>query len=1447
MKVGVTKGNWTSGSDSQSITYDGALGDAVAFVLITVGHTAPGSTTRDQGAMLWFSDGTNEHSAFSYLGGGTTRTGAQRGRNTGGYLEDEAGNVLMDGTSSIDTANNQIDFTFDTGEGPSSAFEYCLISFHGSDVNALCVSHDGTDQTESIGFDWSFVLSTGASTTSTTSTNAALNWGMCDKSGNQACIRIGQADGGTITFSVLRDDSIATNIFNNSPYEKLSIPPANITTNGFDLDCTTESNGDEPGVYLAIGCDNDVEVVVNDELTAATGTESTTVTIETEYALLGYAVNSTTVNTIEYSLGGGDVSWGLGVADLSGGVGASGDYFGYGVGGQGATAGDSILSHAYCIAGLDGANTVEAEVNSVSSSALEFQKDTAGATTRMFFLNIGAEPAASNPVSTVASATSSGVSASSVAVSYTASATSTALDATLSTDSAPPASGTASALDASAQTVTSGTAASATATATLASAANSITTQASSVASALSGSAKVVSYAASASAVAIDGASGIPVGGTASAVASASNATLKTGAAAPASASATATNAAGSTPLTSGAASASAAASDGAVQGAFPTSTDWNETDYENALTFADLFDNEAFSGFAATYSIPEDYNAHSHYGATEAASWSDYTYSGKLYRASSTIGIGVTVYSDYPNSDTYYRLRVNGTTSSWDLNGHPDSGGSPITDTYSGPNPTLNEVFFKVKVTNESGQVRVQAKVWDGGEENEPGAWNLEAVDTDAGRPTSGTIGLWTGHNPSVSNTSKAYWYDLKVDLGDGNGPQSVPLQSNPTVTEVARASAVARTGVVDPTTEVASATATAYEGVLDVTLVASASASANDGEVGNLQSSVTRNGITWTFDSSYKVGQYITGDWWVLAPSGMTVNSVSPTPTSTRNGSVKNPLTQTATGFDSRVSNNDMGNIAESFPLAMAAGDSLVSTISSPETVDSEEDVIGKFTTKAYLSGAEVLTVVATEPSATAFRPQYSGNGTKTTYDFADVDTSLLPELADAGGAIKYNAQGGTDMEAIERQFSRPWIFVGSDFVGRQVHPKQNMPDYHEYVYEVISDASLKLLTDGWTQEALVGFIQAGIDNYYCALTGTPDSSGNKWLSIFAGIMLDVAAMRGDLRSYRTGLMAYYISDGTSSITSSVVTAGETWTGSTVGWRQDPGDTEHEHLDPATEWNLVANTGSGGKREHYRRENSKTWPGFALAARLMDGITDWDHAAFFDYVDRWMTEPDAENYAYLLSLYEDETLDGNPTSTVAEQSSSTFVNNMWDAYRESNPTTTVASATATASNAFATPTSTTASATAAALDAEPSTDPNPETTLASATASASNGTNKTGSAAPAVATASGISASSNVLTASPASASASATYATSKVSSYRAQATSEGLDAQARLRLSVEVDESLSISESYILNPLKLGDNLSVTEAYTVEKYSATIIAVHLIGYPVTISLQGETDEKQ
>lgn len=426
-----------------------------------------------------------------------------------------------------------------------------------------------------------------------------------------------------------------------------------------------------------------------------------------------------------------------------------------------------------------------------------------------------------------------------------------------------------------------------------------------------------------------------------------------------------------------------------------------------------------------------------------------------------------------------------------------------------------------------------------------------------------------------------------------------------------------------------------------------------------GSLVSSITRNGITWYLDGLYFAGQYVTGDWWVLGTPNVGVLSVSPAWDGTGNGSSTNPPVSSEYGYGRWFGDASTGGRYEpayrtTFPTTLSPGDSLVST--EQITDWSGKDLIGRNLSVDHfkVKRAEILTCVSSTPSPTAFRPPYSGSS-KPTYDFADVDFSLLPSLALQPGTFDGSAPFITDWTDFARVFSRPWILHGSDWVGRPIHPSENMPNYHEYVYGMLADAACLLISDlspTQKQDLLIGFLQVGIDTYNIQLEGTPDSSACKLPVLFAGLLLNQPQMLDAGSSYRTEFMTYYPGDKQHPVTSGVVPAGEFWTGATVGWRQDPGQNEHENFDPYTEASIPA--GGWEQRESYRRINSPPWVGLALAAETAGVKQAWNHDEFFDYVNRWRTEGDPTTVAGFPW----------PQQRGAGGASSTFCGNMWDAH---------------------------------------------------------------------------------------------------------------------------------------------------------------------------------------
>ena len=67
---------------------------------------------------------------------------------------------------------------------------------------------------------------------------------------------------------------------------------------------------------------------------------------------------------------------------------------------------------------------------------------------------------------------------------------------------------------------------------------------------------------------------------------------------------------------------------------------------------------------------------------------------------------------------------------------------------------------------------------------------------------------------------------------------------------------------------------------------------------------------------------------------------------------------------------------------------------------------------------------------------------------------------------------------------------------------------------------------------------------------------------------------------------------------------------------------DPEYNECPP----DLGANADCNGQPAPYRKCcSSLTWVGQALAARLMGAAGLWNHPAYFDYVDRWVGEPNS------------------------------------------------------------------------------------------------------------------------------------------------------------------------------------------------------------------------------
>ncbi len=184
--------------------------------------------------------------------------------------------------------------------------------------------------------------------------------------------------------------------------------------------------------------------------------------------------------------------------------------------------------------------------------------------------------------------------------------------------------------------------------------------------------------------------------------------------------------------------------------------TDWLATGPSNSL----VEDSSIFSimqladGNRVYGTTSKQTNIHSHHITDGSASWQNYEFGGSFAVSESNANIGITLYSDYPNSDTYYRLRSYKGTS-FKLNSHGSSylKCEGITDT-GVPLEGNRWYHFRFRASNEASGTHLQAKVW-GHDSVEPGAWQVDCMESQA-ILSAGQVGLWT------MGSGEKVWDDL-------------------------------------------------------------------------------------------------------------------------------------------------------------------------------------------------------------------------------------------------------------------------------------------------------------------------------------------------------------------------------------------------------------------------------------------------------------------------------------------------------------------------------------------------------------------------------------------------------------------------------------------------------------------------------------------------------------
>ena len=172
--------------------------------------------------------------------------------------------------------------------------------------------------------------------------------------------------------------------------------------------------------------------------------------------------------------------------------------------------------------------------------------------------------------------------------------------------------------------------------------------------------------------------------------------------------------------------------------------SDWYDSAVNNSL----VQDDSLFSAVAGAWrTTGSGSNFHTHWVGSGATTLTDYRYTGRFRMGATTAGVGLTFYSDYPSSDSYYRIRRYSSAQTLHIASHGATTGPNSGTTNSGYNPGSYAAgtwhHFKIEVENSGSQTLIRAKFWpETG--SEPTTWQIDCYDSTANRYTAGTIGMW-------------------------------------------------------------------------------------------------------------------------------------------------------------------------------------------------------------------------------------------------------------------------------------------------------------------------------------------------------------------------------------------------------------------------------------------------------------------------------------------------------------------------------------------------------------------------------------------------------------------------------------------------------------------------------------------------------------------------------
>lgn len=420
---------------------------------------------------------------------------------------------------------------------------------------------------------------------------------------------------------------------------------------------------------------------------------------------------------------------------------------------------------------------------------------------------------------------------------------------------------------------------------------------------------------------------------------------------------------------------------------------------------------------------------------------------------------------------------------------------------------------------------------------------------------------------------------------------------------------------------------------------------------------SSVTKDAITWTFDTNYEVGQFVNGDYFVVDP-GTGVNFTGRTNPNgaDRDGAMLNPVSGSQ-GYDTYLGSNPAANygISYSSALNVLEGASVGSPVNIGAGVAGVNSLVSVLSVPAQaqrpaIQDCSVLTIVDTAPPAGSFRPCYT-DATKTFYNESNIDYTKLANVTSSSSA--------PSMASIEDDVKRVWLDHYNNNIGRTLHPSNNMPDYGADLDLQMSQAWLMAntnLSNAAKRDLVVYLIQQGIDFYGLYEDGQTwpanggHAGGRKLPIIAAGVLLGASEMSGVGTTAGSANNIWGETSQCFTVTQSEIDACDSGS-----WNPEPAGSALHYESPhigLPEWGIRRGQTvyriNRNWNATYRTTVGSGYACTALVVRLMGIETEWNDTDFMYYTDRYVE------------------IEGIEGGNIAYQPS-TWAQNMWNDHRAS------------------------------------------------------------------------------------------------------------------------------------------------------------------------------------